>query len=37
MPEPGVRLSDAQPQRKPVIEPRVGEIKIATAIEAIHQ
>ncbi len=33
----GVALSDTQPQREPVVQSCVREIKIATAIQPVHQ
>src|SRR5580704_3271673 len=32
-----IRLSHAETQREAIVQPRVGEIKVATAIQTIHQ
>src|SRR5947208_8959408 len=32
-----IRLSNAKAQREPVIQPRVRQVKIATAVQAVHE
>ena len=32
----GIGLPDAKAQREPIVQPRVREVKIAAAVEAIH-
>ena len=33
----GVGLTDAQSQREAIVQPGMGEIEIAAAVEAVHQ